>query len=51
MIIVPIDQTYLIWGWPNRFLARMREHHTEVMLIGRVVFIGALADTAKRRCL
>lgn len=36
MIIVPVDQTYLIWGWPNRFLARMREHHTDVMLIGRV---------------
>lgn len=36
IIIVPIEQTGFLWGWPNRFLARMREHHTEVMLIGRV---------------
>jgi glycerophosphoryl diester phosphodiesterase len=36
MIIVPITQSGFLWGWPNRFLARMREHGTEVMLIGRV---------------
>lgn len=36
MIIVPVDQAYLMWGWPNRFLARMRTHRTEVMLIGRI---------------
>jgi len=36
MIIVPVEQAGFLWGWPNRFLARMREHHTEVMLIGRI---------------
>jgi glycerophosphoryl diester phosphodiesterase len=36
MIIIPVDQAYLLWGWPNRFLARMRTHRTEVMLIGRL---------------
>lgn len=34
IIIVPIRQAYLLWGWPNRFLARMRAHHTRVMVIG-----------------
>lgn len=42
MIIVPVKQysygrmslpASLLWGWPNRFLARMRAHRTEVMLI------------------
>jgi glycerophosphoryl diester phosphodiesterase len=36
MIIIPIDQAGFLWGWPNRFLARMRRHHTDVMLIGRI---------------
>lgn len=36
MIIVPIQQADLLWGWPNRFLARMHEHRTRVMLIGKI---------------
>jgi glycerophosphoryl diester phosphodiesterase len=36
MVIVPITQTELIPGWPNRFLTRMREHGTDVILIGRI---------------
>jgi glycerophosphoryl diester phosphodiesterase len=36
MIIVSISQTRLLWGWPDRFLIRMRDHGTDVMLIGRV---------------
>lgn len=36
MIIVPIQQAYLLWGWLNRFLSRMREHRTRVMLIGKI---------------
>ena len=36
IIIIPIDQANLIWGWPDRFLARMREHHADVMLVGRI---------------
>ena len=36
VVIVPVTQAGYLWGWPNRFLARMRERHTEVMLIGRI---------------
>jgi glycerophosphoryl diester phosphodiesterase len=36
IITVPITQSRFIWGWPNRFLERMRKHRTEVMLIGRI---------------
>lgn len=36
IIMVPISQSGWVWGWPNRFLDRMREHRIEVMLIGRV---------------
>lgn len=36
MVIVPVEQAWLLWGWPNRFLARMRAHHTEVILIGSI---------------
>jgi glycerophosphoryl diester phosphodiesterase len=36
VIIVPVTQSSLLWGWPNRFLARMRDHQVEVMLIGRL---------------
>jgi glycerophosphoryl diester phosphodiesterase len=41
MIIVPIEQASLVWGWPNRFLARMREHRTQVMLIGKIHGVGS----------
>jgi glycerophosphoryl diester phosphodiesterase len=33
-IFVPIDLRWAFWGWPNRFLARMREAGTEVVLTG-----------------
>lgn len=36
VIMIPITQSAWVWGWPNRFLKRMRDHKTEVMLIGRV---------------
>jgi glycerophosphoryl diester phosphodiesterase len=36
IIIVPIEQADLLWGWPNRFLERMRGHRTEVMLVGKI---------------
>jgi glycerophosphoryl diester phosphodiesterase len=36
MIIVPVEQAHLFWGWPNRFLDRMRGRRTQVMLIGRI---------------
>jgi glycerophosphoryl diester phosphodiesterase len=36
IILIPITQSGFIWGWPNRFLARMRQHRTDVMLIGRI---------------
>jgi glycerophosphoryl diester phosphodiesterase len=36
VVMVPIMQSDLVWGWPNRFLQRMRGHRTEVILIGRI---------------
>jgi glycerophosphoryl diester phosphodiesterase len=36
IMIVPVAQGGFLWGWPNRFLSRMHEHRTEVMLIGRI---------------
>ena len=36
IIVVPIAQSGFVWGWPNRFLERMRKHRTEVMLIGHI---------------
>jgi len=34
MIMVPVNFTWLLWGWPNRFLDRMRSVGSEVILIG-----------------
>lgn len=33
-IIVPINRSWLAWGWPNRFLARMRASNTRVIVTG-----------------
>ena len=41
MIIVPIQQAHLLWGWPNRFLARMRAHRTRVMVIGTLTSMSS----------
>lgn len=34
MVMVPLNFTWLIWGWPNRFIDRMRDAGSEVILIG-----------------
>ena len=34
MLLVPSNYAWALWGWPNRFLARMREADTEVYLVG-----------------
>ena len=34
LLLVPSNIAPLLWGWPNRFLARMREAGTDVYLIG-----------------
>jgi glycerophosphoryl diester phosphodiesterase len=34
VIIVPINLRGLMWGWPNRFLQRMRHNDVEVLMIG-----------------
>jgi len=41
IIIVPIQQAHLLWGWPNRFLARMRAHRTRVMVIGTLTSMSS----------
>ena len=34
MLLVPVNYTWALWGWPNRFLARMRDVGTEVYVVG-----------------
>lgn len=34
MLLVPSNYAWVLWGWPNRFLARMREAGSEVYLLG-----------------
>jgi glycerophosphoryl diester phosphodiesterase len=34
VLLVPINYAWALWGWPNRFVARMREAGTEVYVIG-----------------
>jgi len=34
MVMVPINYAWALWGWPNRFIQRMREAGSEVILIG-----------------
>lgn len=34
LLLVPINYTWALWGWPNRFLARMRAADTEVFVVG-----------------
>jgi glycerophosphoryl diester phosphodiesterase len=33
-VMVPIKYAFLLWGWPNRFLQRMADVGSEVILIG-----------------
>jgi glycerophosphoryl diester phosphodiesterase len=33
-VMVPINFAWLLWGWPNRFLERLRNHGSEVILLG-----------------
>lgn len=34
-VMVPLNVAPFVWGWPNRFLRRMRDAGTDVILIGR----------------
>ncbi len=34
IIMVPINFAPWLWGWPNRFLQRMADAHTQIILIG-----------------
>ncbi|KPF63569.1 glycerophosphodiester phosphodiesterase family protein [Porphyrobacter sp. AAP60] len=36
VIGVPINYRQLVWGWPNRFLERMRQSNTTVIFLGNV---------------
>jgi glycerophosphoryl diester phosphodiesterase len=42
MVFVPLAQARLVWGWPDRLLARMRA-------AGSDVFVGGEAELAPRR--
>jgi glycerophosphoryl diester phosphodiesterase len=34
-LILPLDGQFALWGWPNRFLARMAGAGTQVMMVSR----------------
>jgi glycerophosphoryl diester phosphodiesterase len=36
VIGVPINYRHLVWGWPNRFLERMRQSNTTVVFLGDI---------------
>ncbi|WP_237437839.1 glycerophosphodiester phosphodiesterase family protein [Altericroceibacterium endophyticum] len=36
VIGVPINYRHLVWGWPNRFLDRMRQSNTTVIFLGDI---------------
>ena len=33
-VAIPVDKQWAIWGWPNRFLARMADAGSKVMVLG-----------------
>jgi glycerophosphoryl diester phosphodiesterase len=33
-VAIPINRQWAIWGWPNRFLARMKAANTKVIMLG-----------------
>jgi glycerophosphoryl diester phosphodiesterase len=34
LLLVPVSHAHWLWGWPDRFLARMRAADTEVFALG-----------------
>lgn len=51
-VFVPQAQAWLLWGWPNRFLARMQSAGTEVYIAGDLKLrgrqgLGGLDDPAR----
>lgn len=34
IVALPIDYAPYVWGWPNRFMQRMRDADTDVILVG-----------------
>lgn len=49
MLLVPVNYARILWGWPNRFLARIRDAGTDVYVAGRysVGGVGTGIDTAE----
>ena len=35
IVLLPYNYAGWVWGWPNRFLARMKAAGTEVFAVGR----------------
>ena len=53
-VFVPQAQAWMLWGWPNRFLARMQSVGTEVYVAGDLRLqgrqgLGGLDDPARLR--
>jgi glycerophosphoryl diester phosphodiesterase len=33
-VLLPVNWTWVVWGFPHRFVARLAEHGTEIFLVG-----------------
>jgi glycerophosphoryl diester phosphodiesterase len=53
LILIPADYARWLWGWPDRFLARMREAGSEVFVVGPLDgdFSNGIDDEATLRSL
>ncbi|MEZ5972305.1 MAG: glycerophosphodiester phosphodiesterase family protein [Hyphomonadaceae bacterium] len=45
LVFVPVNYAPLMWGWPNRFLTRMRAAGSEVYIAGPISLRGPLTST------
>jgi glycerophosphoryl diester phosphodiesterase len=43
MIVVPVNLRFLLWGWPNRFVARMRDAQVGMLVVGELRLKGGFA--------
>jgi glycerophosphoryl diester phosphodiesterase len=45
LVFVPVNYAPLMWGWPNRFLERMRAARSEVYIVGPISLRGPIVSS------
>jgi glycerophosphoryl diester phosphodiesterase len=50
MIVVPVNLRFLLWGWPNRFIARMKNADVGMLAVGELHLKGGFTrvDTGEQ---